>query len=230
MDNPTTYDSYRYVHAKSSWMSALEAFRLVEEAASLGAKSGNIDAYLQGLDYDENQRRLGDIPDGTSDFRATVPVLYLLTNGIDLMLKAFLYAGHPDRQPRTVPKTPELVAAFAAEFSELTSLQAFVVTYTDSGLLPGLFAEFLAANEMDIAAFLSQRRHLSNTSFFTILERYRSFPYRWEDGRVFYAQLAEKLKQVIPLLQELQTDIDSDGNPGVKVLALKRENAAARRA
>jgi hypothetical protein len=222
MDNPSNYDSYRYIHAKSSWMSAIEDFRVVKKLAETGEASGNVDALLPPEAAEEYRLVVGTPVKDTSDFLATVPALYLLTDGIDLMIKAFFYAGHPKRQPRAVLKTAQLLQAFAEEFGELTDLQTFVATYTDDDKLPPLFASFLAANEMSVAEFLKGRSHLRSAGFFDILERYRPFSYRWEDGRVFYAQLSKDLERVIAPLVELQTDIDSDGNPGPKVLALKR--------
>jgi hypothetical protein len=210
-------------------MSAREALQLAEKLAEMGAEDGNIDSYMrQGL-YNEYLREHGELEFGTSDFIATVPLVYMLTNGVELTVKAYLYAAHPTEAPSGPPKLPLLLERFHTEFAgdeAVSAVSAFVRAYTVESELPELLAKFLRANEMSLDELYSQRRFLNNTSFYSILERYQSFLYTWDEGKAFYQKVLADVRGVLALIDELQADIDSDGIAGEKVKALRKESGA----
>ena len=217
-------EAYRYIHAKSSWMSAHEALLLAEKLAEMGAEDGNIDSYMcQGV-YGEYIGEHGELKFGTSDFIATVPLVYMITNGVELIVKAYLYAAHPAEAPAGPPKLPAMLERFYTEFVNEEAVCRFVRTYTVDAELPQLLGKFLRTNEMGLDELYCQRRFLNNTSFYSILERYRSYLYAWDEGKVFYQKVLEDVQSVLERIDGLQADIDSDGIPGDKVKALRRDS------
>jgi hypothetical protein len=223
MDNPESYDVYRYIHAKSSWMSAAESFEVAVRLAESGVKDGNVDEYmLQGV-YKQYLEEKGDPGEGMSYFIASVPLAYMIANGIELALKGFRYAGHPSEAPTAIFKLPDLVEMFVAEFPEEEWMQALIKRYlTDEGL-PELLAGFMKANGLPAGEFYNTRRYLSSTSFFKLAERYSDpYPVSADVARPFYQQVLEDAEDAMNRLADLQDDVDEDGNPGDAVKALKR--------
>ncbi|MDR0349958.1 MAG: hypothetical protein LBH64_00195 [Coriobacteriales bacterium] len=215
-------ESYRYIHAKSSWMSAREALQLAEKLAEMGAEDGNIDSYMSQGVYGDYLQQNGEPEYGTSDFIATVPMMYMVTHGVDLILKGYLYAAHPDEAPSSPPKLAEMIASFRAELADEEIALDFISTYSELDRLPELFARYLRESGKDLNELYKERRFLNNSSFYRIIDQYDSFMYSWEDGRRFYQEVLDDLRAILPLVEELQADIDSEGVPGDKVKALRR--------
>jgi hypothetical protein len=216
-------ESYRYIHAKSSWMSAREALLMVEKLAEMGAEDGNIDSYmLQGV-YGDYRRETGGLEFGLSDFIATVPLVYMITNGVELTLKGYHYAAHPDRAPHGPLKFDALLKDFHQTFADEKETDDFIRTYTEDDRLPALLADFMRANGMSIRDVYRERRFLNNTSFYSILDRYKPYHYHWEgEGKPFYEQVLDDARKVLPIIEGLQADIDSEGVPGEMVMRLRK--------
>jgi hypothetical protein len=214
-------ETYRYIHAKSSWMSAREALQLAEKLAEMGAEDGNIDSYMRQGVYGEYLREAGELEFGTSDFIATVPLVYMILNGVELILKGCFYATHPDEAPAGPLKLPALLESFSEGFKGDAVIEDFVRTYTKDELLPELLTGFLQENGMSLDDLYGERRFLNTSSFYHILDRYGSQLYTWEEGRPFYQKVLKDTRSVLPLIEELQADIDSDGIAGEKVRALR---------
>jgi hypothetical protein len=215
-------ETYRYIHAKSSWMSAREALLLAEKLAEMGAEDGNIDSYMRQGVYGEYLRTTGELEFGTSDFVATVPLVYMILNSVELILKGCHYASHPDKAPRGPLKLPAMLEDFSRDFTGDAMIGDFVKTYTEDERLPELFAKFLQDNGMNLKDLYGERRFLNNSSFYQILDRYKSYPYVWDEGRLFYQEVLRRVQSVLPLVEELQADIDSEGVAGDKVRALRK--------
>lgn len=215
-------ESYRYIHAKSSWMSAREALQLAQKLAEMGAEDGNIDSYMRQGVYNDYLKAHGEPEFGTSDFIATVPMVYMITNGVELIIKGYLYAAHPEEAPSAPPKLPDMIARFKAEFPDNDLMLGFVNSYTEDELLPELLGRFLAENGVKLAELYKERRFLNNASFFSITDRYQGMVYNWDEGKAFYQTVLEQVEAVLPVIEELQADIDSDGLPGAKVTALRK--------
>jgi hypothetical protein len=226
-----TYETYRYIHAKSSWMSAREALQMVEKLAEMGSEDGNIDSYMRQGVYSDYLRTAGEPEFGTSDFIATVPMMYMIANSVELILKGYTYAAHPSDAPREPLKLDRMIKHFHEDFggSDATeneaTIQAFIRTYTEDEQLPQLFAKFMQANEMSMDALYQERRFLNNTSFYQVVERYQPYLYTWEEGKPFYQKILEDVQSVLPIIEEMQADINSDGIPGEKVKALQRQES-----
>jgi hypothetical protein len=215
-------ETYRYIHAKSSWMSAREALLLAGKLAEMGAEDGNIDSYMcQGV-YGEYLRETGELEYGTSDFVATVPLVYMVLNSVELILKGYHYAAHPDEAPRDPLKLPAMLEGFSRDFTGEAAISDFVEIYTKDEKLPELLMKFLQAQEMCLRDLYGERRFLNNSSFYHILNRYKTYPYPWDEGRLFYQKVLEDTQNVLPFIEELQADIDSEGVAGDKVGALRK--------
>jgi hypothetical protein len=214
-------ETYRYIHAKSSWMSAREALQLAEKLAEMGAEDGNIDSYMRQGVYGEYLREAGELEFGTSDFIATVPLVYMILNGVELILKGYSYAAHPEVAPSGPPKLSVIREGFFRDFTGESTISDFVRTYTEDDQLPGLLARFLQRNEMVLDDLYRERRFLNTSSFYHILDRYASYPYTWDEGRPFYQKVLDDVRSVLPLIEGLQADIDSEGVAGEKVKALR---------
>ncbi|MDR1013587.1 MAG: hypothetical protein LBL86_01220 [Coriobacteriales bacterium] len=215
-------ETYRYIHAKSSWMSAREALQLAEKLAEMGAEDGNIDSYMRQGVYGDYLQQAEELEYGTSDFIATVPLMYMVTHGVDLILKGYMYAGHPQEAPQAPPKLADMLERFRAEFADETVVSEFIDTYIDPDKLPQLFAVYLREVGKDLDDLYKERRFLNNASFYRIIEQYKPYVYTWEDGKRFYQEVLEDLRSVLPVIEALQADIDSEGVPGDKVKALRR--------
>jgi hypothetical protein len=216
-------ESYRYIHAKSSWMSAREALLMVEKLAEMGAEDGNIDSYMRQGIYGDYLQEVGEPESGTSNFIATVPLVYMIANGVELMLKGYYYAAHPDQAPRGPLKFNTLLEDFRREFPEETQAGSFLTPYTADDRPPALLAAFLQANGMGMRDVYRERRFLNNTSFYSITERYKPYYYDWDEGRAFYQAVLEDVREILPVIDALQADIDSEGVPGDRVKALRRQ-------
>jgi hypothetical protein len=201
-------------------MSAYEALQMAEKLSEMGVEDGNIDYYMRQGVYNDYLLEFGEPEFGTSDFIATVPMVYMIANGLELLLKAYVYAAHVDETPKGPLKLKQNLERFKADFPEETVIIEFLETYTEDDKLPELLARFLHDNEMTIDDLYKERRFLNNTSFFNITDRYKRFLYTWDEGREFYQKVLSDVKSVLPIIDELQRDIDSDANPGEKVLAL----------
>jgi hypothetical protein len=203
-------------------MSAREALQLAQKLAEMGAEDGNIDSYMRQGVYNDYLKAHGEPEFGTSDFIASVPMVYMITNGVELIIKGYLYAAHPDEAPSAPPKLPEMIQRFKAEFPDNDPILAFINSYTEDDLLPELFARFLAENGVKLAELYKERRFLNNASFYSITDRYQGMIYSWEDGKAFYQRVLEQVNSVLPIIDELQADIDSDGVPGERAAALRK--------
>jgi hypothetical protein len=273
-----TYETYRYIHAKSSWMSAREALQMVEKLAEMGAEDGNIDSYMRQGVYNDYLRERGEPEFGTSDFIATVPMMYQLANGVELTLKGYTYATNPGEAPRGPLKLAAMLESFrkdagdgqedeseAGETGEaeaeaeaedamvddvvvddtavgdtavgggsdssidaddaVKTIRSFIRAYTEDERLPKLFADFLQANEMTMNDIYGARRFLNNTSFNQVIDRYQPYLYTWDDGKTFYQEVLRDVRCILPILDGLQANIDSEGIPGDTVKALRRPGA-----
>jgi hypothetical protein len=203
-------------------MSAREALQMVEKLAEMGAEDGNIDAYMRQGVYGDYLKEAEEPEFGTSDFIATVPLVYMIANGVELLLKGYTYAMHPSEAPSGPLKTPAMLESFREDPIDNETISGFIKTYTEDEKLPELLAKFMKANEMGADDLYKERRFLNNTSFYQVIERYQSYLYTWDEGRPFYQSVLDGVSDVLPLIEELQADIDSDGIPGDKVKALKR--------
>jgi hypothetical protein len=217
-------ESYRYIHAKSSWMSAREALQMVEKLAEMGAEDGNIDSYMRQGVYGDYLQGTGEPEFGTSDFIATVPMVYMIANGVELMLKGYTYAIRPDEAPSGPLKISAMLTRFCEDPVEDEVVSAFIRTYTEDERLPPLLAQFMKANGMSAGDLYNERRFLNNTSFYQIIERYQSYLYSWEEGKRFYQGVLKDVRSVLPLIEGLQADIDSEGVPGDQVKALRKQS------
>jgi hypothetical protein len=215
-------ETYRYIHAKSSWMSAREALLLAEKLAEMGAEDGNIDSYMRQGVYGEYLQETGELEFGTSDLIATVPLVYMILNGVELILKGCHYAAHPDEAPSGPLKLSAMLEDFSRDFTGDAAISDFVRTYTEDERLPELLVKFLQANGMNLKDLYGERRFLNNSSFYQILDRYKSYPHAWDEGRTFYQEVLRDVQSVLPLIEELQADIDSEGVAGDRVRALRK--------
>jgi hypothetical protein len=223
MDNPTNYDCYRYVHAKSSWMSARDELVMVAEMAELGEKDGNLDAMMKDGLYGAYLAEVEAPEPGYSFFISVVPMVYSLLNSIELTMKAFNYVGHPTEAPKNVLKFADYLDKFHADFSEQTIFTTFIDTYTQQDNLPVLLKDFLVANDMQICDLFNIRRNTKSTSFFTLVEPFKPYPYSPEQGKAFFAQVKADASKIHQLLDCLQAGIDEDGNPTPAIEELKRD-------
>jgi hypothetical protein len=213
-------ENFQYKHAKASWMSAWEAFRLVGYLAGIGAAEGNIDSVMRAGKFNKIYEEVLSPPAGRSDFRSCVPMIYTLVNGIELFIKACEYAAYPERVRTAPPKVPDLLAAFAAApYPKDEFFVALARVYT-GGAPPDLLRRFLAQSGLSAADLLTTRRHISDNGFFTTLERYQPLLFDQAEGRVFFAEVLAAVEPVIPRAGALAGDIDDDGHPGRLVQAL----------
>jgi hypothetical protein len=102
------------------------------------------------------------------------------------------------------------------------AIRSFIRTYTEDERLPGLFADFLQANKMTMDDIYGARRFLNNTSFQQVVDRYQQYLYTWDDGKAFYQEVLKDVRLILPIVEGLQADIDSEGVPGDTVKALRR--------
>lgn len=215
-------ESYRYIHAKSSWMTSRDFLVEAKKMAEVGATEGNIDRIMKKGMYSEYLIMNGDPGPGKSDFIATVPLVYLMANSIEALIKGFNYVANPEVMIKSVPKFNELVAGFKSQFDELSDLQQFVATYTEEERIPQLLGDFIKANEMTVDEFFNTRRHIKNTSFLRLVDRYKPFIYDQDQGRVFYQQVLNDIAFVHPIIESYQLDINEDGVPGSKIESLSK--------
>jgi hypothetical protein len=175
----------------------------------------------QGV-YGEYLQEAGELEFGTSDLVATVPLVYMILNSVELILKGYHYASHPNEAPSGPLKLPAMLEDFSRDFTGDTAISDFVRTYTEDERLPELLVKFLQANGMGLKDLYGERRFLNNSSFYHILDHYQSYPYAWDEGRLFYQEVLRDVQSVLPLIEELQADIDSEGVAGDKVRALRK--------
>lgn len=213
-------ENFNYKHAKASWMSAAEAFKLVGYLSEIGAAEGSIDSLMRAGKYNKFFEDAAAPPQGQSDFRSCVPLIYTLINGIEMFIKACEYAAYPERVPAAPSKLPALIAAFdRAPYPKDASILALVHTYTGEGA-PDLLKRFLARSGLTVADLLMIRRHISNHGFFTAIERYQPLLFDSEEGKRFFAMVLADVTPVIPLTTAFAAAIDDDGNPGRPVKML----------
>jgi len=223
MDNPTSYIPYRYVHAKSSWMTAAEELQTLKELAEVGGRDGTLDAFMKPGQYGSYLADMGQPEPGYSYFISVVPTVYSLINSIEQIVRGFNYVAHPDVSPKQVLKLADLLELFHSEFAEQTVFTEFVDRYTDPGQLPELLSGFLQANGKTISDVFNTKRTLKSMSFFTIADGYsQPYPYTPEQGKPFFEQIAADVAKIAPLVQSLMQGIDDDGNPTPAIAALAR--------
>jgi len=214
-------EEFRYKHAKSAWMSAIESFEIARGLAETGVDEGNIDAFMMAGSYRVYVEDVGAPPAGTSNFLTLVPLTFSVINGIELAIKAYQYAGHPDVAPRTMPKLPELIKQFKADFPQEGLFGAFIDKYTNEAAMPALLARFLQENKLTALEFTGARRYLNNTNFFTVIEKYGPVFFTPGEGKAYFTELIADLKPVLARLAVLEADIDSEGVPGSLIQALR---------
>jgi hypothetical protein len=212
-------ENFNYKHAKSSWMSALEAFKLVGYLAEIGAAEGSIDSFMREGKFNQFYEEVAKPPEGQSDFRTCVPLVYTLINGIELYIKACEYAAYPERVPKAPPKLTDLLAAFAAApYPKDEIVKGFINTYTTA--VPSLLERFLTGSGKTIADLLRMRRHYSFNGFFAAIEQYEPLLFDRAEGKHFFAELLADVTPVIPIVEAFVNGIDEEGNPGLLVKEL----------
>jgi hypothetical protein len=202
-------------------MSAHETLRLAEKLAEIGAREGNIDSYMRQGVYDDYLQAVGEPEEGSSNFIATVPLMYAMTNAVELLVKGLMYVSHPGAVSKKIYKTPELIRIVREEHPSETDILRFVDAYGSADGLPGLFADFLAENGLSIEEFYGARRYFAQTSFFSIVDRYKPFFYTIEQGKPFYQRILDDIAAVAPTLEALKDGINEDGVAGEYVSGLR---------
>jgi hypothetical protein len=236
-------ENFNYKHAKSSWLSASQDFKIVLSLAQAGEEAGSIDDIMRNGEYGDIIGRIGAMRGvepggaggtagasgaadaagaaGASDFLSCVPLLYMLLNGIELYVKAYEYAAWPERQPKAPRKFPELLATFkASEYPKDEAVVSFIDAWT-AGAWPDLPQRFLDGSGLSIADLLGMRRHISANNLDAVLGSYRSLPFTPEEGREFFKELKEGCGLMIDSTDGLFEAIDDDGNPNEQILALR---------
>ncbi|MDR3316427.1 MAG: hypothetical protein LBS98_08175 [Coriobacteriales bacterium] len=213
-------ENYPFIHAKSSWMSAHETLRLAQKLAEIGAAEGNIDSYMRQGVYDDYLQAFGEPEEGSSNFIATVPLLYAMTNALELLVKGLMYVSHPKAVSKRIYKTPELIKKVREEHPAETDILCFIDAYGSTDGLPELFAEFLKENELSIEDFYGVRRYFAQTSFFSIVDRYKPIFYTVAQGRLFYQRVLDDIHAIMPTLEALKDGINEDGIPDAHVRGL----------
>ncbi|MDR1962108.1 MAG: hypothetical protein LBQ16_07490 [Gracilibacteraceae bacterium] len=212
----------RYKHAKSSWMSARESFALADYLAGVGEAEGSIDPVMREGKFRQYYQEVQAPPEGQSDFRSCVPLVYSILNGIELFIKACEYAAYPWRAPK-VRAFPSLLQAYAeGPYPKEQAFGHLIETYTGDGG-PDLLRKFLAGSGQTLRDLLTVRRHISYDGFFTALERYNPLFYTRAEGREFFRTVKSDVTPVILSAQALAKDIDDDGNPGALVKAFYKQ-------
>ena len=218
-----TKENFNYKHAKSSWMSAADDFKLVAHAGDIGVAEGNIDEMMNAGSFAEYSELIGSPPKGQGNFQAFIPFMYETLNGIELYIKACEYVAYPERVPQAIRKFPELLAAWSgAAYPKDQVAQTFISKYTGTAL-PALLGRFLAASGKQTSDLFSIRRYVSHSNFARVMSEYKPLFYTVDEGREFFAEL---LKDVTPMLAncvELQGCIDDDGNPNEQILDMALE-------
>ncbi|MDR0514792.1 MAG: hypothetical protein LBG81_06500 [Coriobacteriaceae bacterium] len=215
-------ENFNHKHAKSSWMSASDDFTLIREFAEVGAREGSIDSIMKEGKYGQFLAVAGEPPQGMSDFRSCITLVYAIYNGIELYLKAYEYAAYPERAPKAPPKFCDLLARYQEAPWKKDDCAAFIDRYTGKDA-PELLQRFLKASGLSVEELLVMRRQINNANFFSLLESYKPLLYSPEEGKEFFAALE---REVTPLMEDSQAkykDIDDDGVPGDVVAALAQE-------
>ncbi|MDR1603775.1 MAG: hypothetical protein LBS10_03150 [Gracilibacteraceae bacterium] len=208
-------ENFNYKHAKSSFMSALESFKLVHYLADIGEKEGNVDSVMRAGKFNQYFEEVLDLAPGQSDFRSAVPLVYTLLNGIELFIKGCEYTAYPERVPKAPPKLANLLTAFrGAVYPKPEPVVRLVEIYTTGEGIPALLARFLEKNGKAMNDLLTVRRFISYDGFFNVIEQYEPLLFGQAEGREFFAAVRAAVESALAPVETLMNDIDEDGFPG----------------
>jgi hypothetical protein len=215
-------EPFKYKHAKSSWMSAVENLAIAEEIAAAGLAAGNLEEYMAEGGYSVYVAEVGAPPAGQGNFITAVPAIYAVYNALELIAKGYEYVAFPDDRLGKILRFLELVEAFNQRaYAAEQPVAALYHKYLNDETIPGLLHEFLQAQGKDVASILATRRFLAQNNYFNAMEDYEAFYFDAEQGKAFFQEL---LDDIVPLKEHMtmmQLSIDEDGIPKDNILALK---------
>jgi hypothetical protein len=216
-------EEFRYKHAKSSWMSAIDNLDIVREICSLGARDGNIEDYMKEGGYGAYVFELGEPPEGQGNFISATPVVYALYNAMEMILKGYEHAAYPNARMTKVYKLPELIKNFKERaYSSEAEMNGFLDKYLNDDKLPALMAAFFKESGKTVDDIVNMRRYIGTNNYFNaVTDNFKALYYTPEEGKAFFNEVLDDIKPVGEHVTALQLDINEDGKPGELVSALQ---------
>jgi hypothetical protein len=182
-----------YNIALSFWTASFQYLVLVQNGAHEIVANDN--KWVMIKDFNEGPISPENYAKATrwSDHTISIPLLFNLLHGIELLIKGFLIVEQYEDMKKS-HNIVDLCIRFLRVFPNEEVLNRFFQKYTCEYTMPDIMKNFLKDNCIDIKSLYQALRYPSPD--FRAMRRYASFKYNGEAGVHFFSDLESELQEV----------------------------------
>ena len=183
----------QYNIALSFWTASFQYLILVQNGAREIVSHDN--TWLMVRDFEEGAITPEEYCEATrwSDHTVSIPLLFNLLHGIELLIKGFLIINSPDDMKKS-HDIVDLCTRFYLAFPDETVLNSFFHKYTCEYAMPNILKRFLKDNSIDVKSLYQAMRYPSPD--FKIMRVYSRLKYNGEEGVTFFSDLQSVIHEV----------------------------------
>ena len=180
----------KYNIALSFWTLSFQYLMLVQNGAGEIVSNGNpwnmlSDFPMSPNEYNEATR--------WSDHTISIPLLFNLLHGIELLIKGFLILNQYEDMKKS-HYIIDLCNRFYRAYPNEKVLNQFFYKYTCEHKMPNIMKNFLKDNNINIKSLYQGLRYPSPD--FQVIRNYRSLKYKGEAGVHFFSDLESEIQEV----------------------------------
>lgn len=177
---------------------------LAQNISGENVKQGNLhvllgDKEITEREYEEKTK--------WSDFNISIPSLFNFYHGLELLLKGFL-SLRDDYNVKPSHRIEKLFEEFKKRYNKEQKIISILEKYLKIGLLPGILADCLKKNNIQIDDFYEFLRYPTDKKAQNIYD-YIDLMYKEEKGLDFFKNLVTDLdilrKEMVRLYREIET-------------------------